>query len=194
MGVERNHVSKPEKLQTAADFIMKSVIVYDDLAFFANANARLQRVGSRPEVGARWTIEGCPINTLEQEATAEKSLIEAADAHLIVIPAQHAHAFPLHLREWLEQWAALRQIQDAALAVIGGGTHADFSKTVSPELTTFVLQHGLNLIVDEGPIAGNATRVAMSFPLERELPLPLELRRVEYAVTSDSFRGFGINE
>ena len=173
---------------------MKSVIIYDDLAFFANANARLQRVGRRPEVGAQWTIEGCPINTLEQETTAEKRLVEAADAHLIVMPARHAHAFPFHLRAWLEQWAALRQIQDAALAVIGDGTHADFPKTVNPELTMLVLKRCLNLIIDEGPAAGNTTKLAVRFPLERELPLPLELRRLEYAVTRDSFRNFGINE
>ena len=70
---------------------MKAVIIFDDLAFFANANARLQRVGCQPKVNARWTIKSWPVNTLEQGAAAEKILIEAADAsrHLksIVNPA-----------------------------------------------------------------------------------------------------------
>jgi len=51
---------------------------------------KLQRVGCRPEVNAHWTIKSWPVNTLEQEAAAEKILIEAADAHLIVIPARYA--------------------------------------------------------------------------------------------------------
>jgi hypothetical protein len=158
-------MSKPQKLHASNDLAVKSVIVYDNLAFFANASSRLGRIGSQPKVAARWTIEGYPIDNLEQKATAEKSLIETADAHLIVIPAQHADAFPFHLREWLEQWAAHRQIPDAALAVIGDGTHADLPRTVSPELTRLAQKHGLNLIVDKVPAAGNeASRI--EFPQE----------------------------
>ena len=47
---------------------------------------------------------------------------------------------------------------------------------------------------DQHPAAHSATRLDARFPLERELPLPMELRRVEYPVASESFRGFGINE
>ncbi len=183
-----------EKLHATGDFTMKSVIIYEDLAFLANAIAKLQRVGCRPKVNARWTIKSWPINTLEQEAPAERSLIEAADAHLIVIPARYARTLPLGLREWLERWATLRQIQDAAVAVIGDATHADFPRTVSPELAILVQKQGLNFIIDEVPVARNATKLVVRFPHERDLPLPPERPRFKHAVTSDSFRGFGINE
>ena len=181
-----------EKLHASGDFTMKSVIIYEDLAFLANAIAKLKRVGCRPKVNARWTIKSWPINTLEQEAPAERSLIEAADAHLIVIPARYARTLPLGLREWLERWATLRQIQDAAVAVIGDATHADFPRTVSPELAMLVQKQGLNFIIDEVPVARNATKLVVRFPHERDLPL--ERPRFKHAVTSDSFRGFGINE
>src|SRR5205085_391713 len=116
--------------------------------FLMTASARLQRLGCRPEVDVYWTVEGLQINTL-QGAAAAQSLIEAADAHLVVIPATHARSLPLRLTVWLERWAELRQIQDAALAVIDDGTLADFISTVSPELTQLVLKHALNLIIDE---------------------------------------------
>src|SRR5437870_138031 len=98
------------------------------------------------------------------------------------------------LREWLERWAALRQIQDAAVPVIGDATHADFPRTVSPELAMLVQKQGLNFIIDELPVARNATKLVVRFPHERNLPLRLERPRFEYALTSDSFRDFGINE
>ena len=47
---------------------------------------------------------------------------------------------------------------------------------------------------DEGPVAKAATKLAVSFPRVRELPHPVELRRMDHAVTRNSFRGFGINE
>ena len=45
-----------------------------------------------------------------------------------------------------------------------------------------------------GPVAEPVARLVMHFPRARELPRPVELRRVDYAVTRNSFRGFGINE
>ena len=173
---------------------MKAIIIYDNLAFVAKAIIRIQHLGCRPELDVYWTTKGWPITNLEHATKAEKSLIDAADAHLILMPAQLAHAFPFHLREWLERWIALRQIQDAALAVLGDGTHSDFPKTVSPELTMLALEHNLNFIVDQDTASGGVAKVPVRFPLERELPMPLELRRVECAAVRDSFRSFGIND
>ena len=186
-------MSKAKQLRASNDFMMKSVIICDDLAFVEKASATLQRIGGRPDVGAGWTIKTWPTSSLKTAVTAEQNLNDAADAHLIIISAQHAQNLPSRLREWLEQWAALRQIKDAALAVIKDGVH-DFTKTVSLELTMLVQRHGLNLILDEWPVARDATRLIVRFPRARELPHTLELRRVDYAVTRNSFRGFGINE
>ncbi len=182
---------KSQQLLASSDLIMKSVIICDDLAFVAKAGATLQRVGCRLDASARWNIKSWPVNALKQAAMAEKTLIGAADAHLIVIQARHAHFLPFTLRVWLEGWAALRQIQDAALAVIDDGIDTGITKTVSPELTRFVRKHGLNFIIAEGAVAKDATK---RFACERELPLPVKGSRFASAVACDSFRGFGINE
>lgn len=173
---------------------MKAVIFCDDSSLFAKANAALLREGCRSEVRAQWTINSWPVDDLSQASIAEEALIEAADTHLVIIPARHARSVPFGLRDWLQQWAAIRQIPDAALAVIGDGTNVGSPKTVSPELTMFALKHELNLIIDESTAFGNATETVVGLLLEREFPLPLELRRLEYTVTHESFRSFGINE
>src|SRR5258708_14984527 len=129
---ERNHMSKSEKFAASGDLMMKAVIICDDLALFAKANATLQRLGCRPEVNVHWTIKSWPANAFDQAAAVERAIIEAADAHLIVIPAWLAHSLPFFLRDWLERWATLRLVRDAALAIIGDGIDADITKAVSP--------------------------------------------------------------
>jgi hypothetical protein len=192
---ERNHMFNFKTVEALGNVVMKSVILYDDLAFFSNASASLQRVGRRTDVDAGWAIVGWPIHSLEQSATRERSLVGAVDAHLIVIPDRLVHAFPFHLRKWLEQWAVRRQIQDAAVAVIGDSLHASHLKELSPELTVLVQKHGLNFITDESSAAGNAaTSLIVSFSQEKKLPLPVAIAGFPYAATRDSFQGFGINE
>lgn len=173
---------------------MKAVIIYDDFAFLADAGAALKRAGRRPEVSAQWIIKNWPVKALHQLDVAETVLFEAADAHLLVLPARLAHSLPFWLRDWLERWAALRQIQDAALAVMSEDVGADFTGTVSPELGLLALKHGLLLITDEGAPATDATSPLMRFSLEAGLPLRVERSHFLGAVTRDSFRGFGINE
>jgi hypothetical protein len=173
---------------------MKAVIICDDVAFIGKANATLQRVGCQAGVSARWAIKSWPANVLNQAAMAEKTLVEAADAHLIVIPARHAHSLPFRLRDWLVRWAALRQIQDAALAVGGGGIDAGFAKTGSHELTRFARKHGLNFIAAESTVTKDATKLPVRFSRERELPLLVGRSRFADEVTRDAYRSFGINE
>jgi hypothetical protein len=187
-------MSNFEQLRVSSDLIMKSVVIGNDLAFVAKANATLQRVGCHPDVSARWTVKSWLVNAVTQATMAEETLVAAADANLIVIPTRYAHAPPFWLRKWLERWTALRQIEDAALAVIDDCVDADFTGIMSPELALFARKHGLNLITDEGTVAKDETKVFVRFASERELPLPIAGSRFAYAAACDPFRGFGINE
>ena len=45
----------------------------------------------------------------------------------------------------------------------------------------------------ERSVAEQAARLIVRFPRARELH-PVDLRRIDHAVTRNSFRGFGINE
>jgi hypothetical protein len=184
---------KTEIIDASGEVTLKSVIIYDDLAFVAKASAILQRVGNRTDVAANWTTTSWPISALQRAGTMNRSILEAADAHLIVIPTPLVRALSSQLGEWLERWAAVRQIQDAALAVINDGNHG-FTNAASPELTKLVQKLGLNLILDERPVARETTKPGVRFPRAHELPSAVQLRHVDHTVRRNSFRSFGINE
>lgn len=87
----------------------------------------------------------------------------------------------------------VKQIQDAVPVVAHYDSH-DLSEEVSSELTTLVYKHGFSVTIDEPSVATDSVGLAVRFPRRRELPHPVELRRVDCVVTRNSFRGFGINE
>jgi hypothetical protein len=173
---------------------MKALILSDDPSMLAKAEATLLRVGSRSEVDAPWIVKCWPVNALMSSSLAKEALIEAADIHLVVLPMRRAHLFPSWLRDWLHQWAGLREIPKAAVAVIGDGARAEFARPVNPELARLVLQHNLELIVERGATGGNATQKPVIPPHELEFPLLRGRRSFNDEVASSSFRCFGINE
>jgi hypothetical protein len=190
----KDRMSKSEKHQPSRELIMKAVLICDDFAFAARANASLRRVGNCAGAKVQWTIQCWPVNALNQAAMAEKILVESADTHLIVLPGRRAQSTPLWLQEWLERWAALRQIPDAAVAVIEDGDHTDSANTVSRELTLLVQKHGLNLITDNGATANDAAQIFVRLLREAEPPISLQRSYSANMVAGDSFRGLGINE
>ena len=181
------------KPHASDDFLMKAVIICDDFAFAAKANATLRRVGYRAGVNVRWTIKCWPVNALNETTLAKQALDETLDAHLIVFPSQRAQSLPSWVFSWLERWAARRHVQAAALGVISDSNAADLTKPVCPELSRFVQQHDLNLIID-GDRAQDAVKLFIGFSCEREVPLPIARAGVVNFATPNSFRAYGINE
>lgn len=155
---------RPKKLNASNDLVLKAIIICDDFAFVAHANAALQRVGSRPNVKVQWQIKSWPVNVLRQATMAKRAFSDAADAHLIVIPARHAKAPPPCLRDFLERWAGRRRIHEAAVAVISGGNDVGVANKLSPALTLMVRKHGLNFIADEGAAKPLARTPEESYP------------------------------
>jgi hypothetical protein len=77
--------------------------------------------------------------------------------------------------DWLEKWAARRQIREAALAVFGEPNANIFSATATPELSRFAERHELNFVLGDGAVLTNGYRnsfasVLTSFPI-RTAPL-----------------------
>ena len=176
----------------SSDLVLKAVVISDDPALLSKADAALQRVGRQPNVEAHWNVISLSIGALNDDAIAGKSLVEAADAQLIVIPAQHAWDIPVYLREWLEQWAALRQVQDAALAILSYEVNAGFTKRVSPELTRLAQKHGLNFITSN--TTNLAEKRVVRFSRHAEQQLSASVVNTLSAMAAGSLRGFGINE
>jgi hypothetical protein len=173
---------------------MKAVVICDDFAFAAKANATLQRIGNTAAVNVRWRTTCWPMNALNDSRMAELVLVEALDAHLIVFPAQRAQVLPPWVYNWLGQWAHWRTIEDAALAVIRDESLVELAVQVSPELCSFVREHGLNFIAHEGRATSNRAKTSPHFRVEPNVPALVEVTNFAGLAPPNSFRAFGIND
>lgn len=158
---------------------MKAVIFCEDSAFLTKARSILQRVGHRPEVNVRWTIKTWSVFDLARVATGKKALRGCADAHLIIISDKCARSLPPYLLEWLERWAAIRRIADAAVGVIGHAINSLVRTEVSTELRRLLEKHGLNLLISEAPALKRTAKLSVSFS-EGAQPEPIQLAHPSY--------------
>ena len=179
---------------SASELILKAVIICDDFAFAAKVGATLRGAASRTGADVQWAIKCWPANALLDRALAEKALRETLDAHLIVLPAPHAKSLPAGLIGWLNRWADLREIQDAALGVIADENTGAFTQPVCHELSRLIRRQGLNLIIDEPPATKDIAKRFVRFFPEPAAMLPIERSRLALLAMRDSYRAVGIND
>ena len=171
---------------------MKAFILYADFASAANASATLRRVGASGDLRVRWIIKCRQADVLKEPGPFENALVDAADAHLILLAERQSQPIPSWVCDWLKRWALLRQIQDAGLAVIGDGTSLELPG--DSELILLAQQFGLNFITGNDASVKDATRGEV--PSMHEKALPSEGVRPHFAesVTTHSYRFIGIND
>jgi hypothetical protein len=85
---------------------MKALVIYDDLAVAAEANAILQRATHHPNAAMHWNLRAWRLDMLKSRPTAVEALTDAADAHLIVIGLRRTPSLPAWLIDWLKRWAS----------------------------------------------------------------------------------------
>jgi hypothetical protein len=128
---------------------MKALVIYDDLAVAAEANAILQRATHHPNAAVQWNLRPWRLDTLKSRPTADEALTDAADAYLIVLAIRRTPSLPAWLINWLKQWVALRQTPDAALAVVGDRYARASQAQATDELSRFARQYGLTVICEK---------------------------------------------
>lgn len=96
-------MSKHHKLHTERNSIMKALVIYDDFASAAKANAMLHRATHQVDAIMHWNIRPWRVDLLKQPRRANEALMEAADAHLIVFAGHQAQSLPFWLQGWLER-------------------------------------------------------------------------------------------
>jgi hypothetical protein len=127
----------------------KAFVIYDNFFFAEKAKAILQGAMAQTGVPGCSNVKSWRLDALKLSFEANQALTDAADAHLIVFAGQRTQSLPFWLEDWLEKWVAFRQINDAALAVIGGRNGDALTMPQRPELSRFAKKHGLNFVVDE---------------------------------------------
>ena len=173
---------------------MKAVIVYDNFAFAAKANEMLHRAANRADAAMRWDIKPWRVDALSLHRGAEEALTDAMDAQLIVFAGHRTEALPSWLLNWLERWAACRQMADAAFAVIGGRNGDVLSMPANPALSDFAERHGLNFITDEGLAAADDEGFSAQTMIENKLAPALVQSRFVAAPAGIANWGWGIND
>jgi hypothetical protein len=127
---------------------MKALIIYDDLTGATRATAALKRAALRANVGADWDINPWRTDALKFPSVADKALIEAADADLIVLAGPQTHSLPTWLEEWLRCWVIRRNIPDAALALLYDESGRVLVAPNAPRMSQFAEGHSLSLITE----------------------------------------------
>ena len=146
---------KAKKFPPAHDSAMKALIVYDDLAIAVRANVALRHSARNADFAVRWKVNPWQIDMLKFSPTTEEALMDALDAHLVVIARSSAKSSTFWFRGWVELWAERHQIQGAALALLGYGSSDGLPAPVIDEFSSLAQRHELSLIFDEGPRGKN---------------------------------------
>ena len=100
------------------ELTLKAAVIYDDFDFAARTATLLERAAIRSDEAMKWDVKPWRLDLLKPSALAAAALEETRDADLIVLALCKTHRLPDELLEWLEQWAAHRQIGDAAMMVL----------------------------------------------------------------------------
>jgi hypothetical protein len=128
---------------------MKAMIIYDDFAGAARANAALRHAAGSANVTADWDLKPWRTDVLKFPSAADEALMEATDADLIVFAGSAAYSLPIWLKEWLKRWVMRREIEDVALAVIRDKDAGTLAVPAVPQLCRFAARHGLSFILAE---------------------------------------------
>jgi hypothetical protein len=173
---------------------MKALIIYEDRTFAAKTSAMLQRAADNSDRSVRWNVNPWHIEMLKRSSFAIHALKEAADAHLVVLAFRNVKQLPDWLTDWLEQWANVRLILDAALALIRDGEADILLAPSTSDLSLFAKRHHLSFINDFGGEVKDRPEFLVRSLLEREVTLSPATFRTTNMPIADSYRGWGINE
>jgi hypothetical protein len=100
------------------ELTLKGAVIYDDFDFAARTAALLERAAIRSDEAMKWDVQPWRLDLLKPSSLAAAALEETMDADLIVVALCKTHLLPDELMEWLENWAAHRQVGDAAILVL----------------------------------------------------------------------------
>ncbi len=179
--------------ETGFAVAMNAVVLYDTFDFAAKANAMLERAAHWTEETTHWSVKPWRMDMLKLPPAAEAALAEAAEAHLMVLELRQVPSLLPWLGDWLEQWAACRQVQDAALAVWDGGNAALRPARAAPELSQFAGRHGLSLIFNDYALIEDKSAIFAGDLHEREIALTPTLKHI-LEQSEPGYQHWGLND
>ena len=107
-------------VQEALNPTVTAVILYDAFEYAVRARNMLERVVHKADENTLWAIKPWRLDMLMSSPVSEMALAEASQADLIVIAVQHQPDKAEWLMNWLNLWAATRQVAEAAVVLWDG--------------------------------------------------------------------------
>jgi hypothetical protein len=176
------------------EMTLKAAIIYDDFDFAARAAALLERAAIRADEAMKWDIKPWRFDILKSSSLADAALSETIDADLIVVTSCGTHLLPDELMEWLEHWAAHRQIRDVAVMAFCPEENAG-PMSLGERLKVFAEWHGLpfldcRILRDDGDSMDFVHRLWQ----QKQPPQPVVPTLESFAQSPRPSRHWGINE
>jgi hypothetical protein len=173
---------------------MKALIIYDDFASAARANAALQQSARNLDHSMEWEVIPWRSEVLKYPESAAEMLTDALDAHLIVITARSAQSTPLGLKCWLNHWAKCRRIKSAAVALVTEGSTFLLSALAGDEMPTLADQHGFSIFFDKSQNPEDKINIIALSSIEPRLLPPAPLKSFVALQIQQGHPRWGINE
>ena len=127
--------------------LLKALIIYQNFASAIKANTALQNLKLPADTGADWEVVPVRMEMLKLQPTATQALMATMDARLVFFVGAFSQSLPFWVLDWLQRWAAVRQVKDAVVAVNAGAYGDAPALPVIRALRQFAGDHGLNFII-----------------------------------------------
>jgi hypothetical protein len=176
------------------EMTLKAAVIYDDFDFAARAAALLDRAAFRADEAMKCDIKPWRFDMLKPSSLADAALSETIDADLIAVASCGTYLLPGEVMEWLEHWAARRQIRDVALMAFCPEENAR-PMSLGERLKTFAEWHGLpflgcRILRDDGDSLDFVNRLWQQKQPSQHVVPTLQ----SFAELSPPPRHWGINE
>lgn len=94
---------------------LRAAIIYDDFEVAAYAAVLLERAALRADEAIRCDVQPWRLEALQQRACAAEAVAETANADVIILALNRQPKSMEPFLDWLGEWAARRQVEDAAV-------------------------------------------------------------------------------
>jgi hypothetical protein len=127
---------------------MNALIIYDELEWVYTAGTALHHARHNANLRGSWEIKPWRTDIFKCAKAADKALVEAVRAELIVFAGVRLDLLATRLGEWLERWVIRREIEDVALVVMNRRSSGGPVLAAPSWLSGFAARHSLGLIED----------------------------------------------
>jgi len=172
------------------DAALVAAVIYDDFDLAAHAVASLERSALRADETMKWRVKPWRLDALEQPAHVGVAASETADADLVILVLSQPTVSAEELLHWLDIWAQVRHVADAALLLFC--SPAEAGEPLRSELERLARRRGLTFLGNRNPWDEDSSLRFIQQSWQREQLVSAAFR--SYAENPPVLQHWGIND